>query len=140
MSELLAAAIQAKDTWHLAADVWKARAEAAEAKLARVEALHFETEGVHCHSVCAHRYCKDDSEDQHRWPCPTIAAIDGAPEPEFEYGRRYFDEAGNPRIRVTEDVSSPDGHRADGSQYWNYQVVRRRKAGPWLPVEGESRS
>lgn len=39
-----------------------------------VSALHFETEGVHTHTVCAHRYCVDDSHDQHQWPCPTAIA------------------------------------------------------------------
>lgn len=60
-----------------------------------------------------------------------------APEPEWAYGRMYFDEAGDPHIRETTDVTSPDGHRADGSPYWNYRPMRRRKAGPWLSVEGE---
>lgn len=65
-----------------------------------------------------------------------LAALDGAPEPEWEYGRKYADEAGDPCIRVAQDVTRPDGHRGDGSPYRNYQVVRRRKAGPWLPVPG----
>lgn len=65
------------------------------------------------------------------------AALDWAPEPEWEYGREYRDEAGDPHVRVSSDVSSPDGHRADGSPYWNYRVMRRRKAGPWLPIEKE---
>lgn len=49
------------------------------AQQADIAALHFETEGVHTHTVCAHRYCKDDSMDQHAWPCPTAVAagLDG---------------------------------------------------------------
>lgn len=83
--------------------------------------------------------CRDADGERMDWPCPTVAALDGAPEPEWEYGRKYVDEAGDPRIRVSQDVTSPDGHRSDGTLYWNYQPVRRRKAGPWLPVEGESK-
>lgn len=63
---------------------------------------------------------------------------DGSEPVNWEYGRMYFDEAGDPHIRETTDVTSPDGHRADGSPYWNYRPMRRRKAGTWEPVEGES--
>lgn len=61
---------------------------------------------------------------------------------EWEYGRRYVDEGGSPHVRPASNyrggTESPDGHRADGSPYWNYTRVRRRKAGPWMPVEGEA--
>ena len=43
----------------------------------RVRELHYETEGVHPHTVCAHVNCLDWSLDQHRWPCPTIQAMEG---------------------------------------------------------------
>lgn len=61
------------------ARAWNAiveRADQAEAAIERVRELHYEVEGIHCHTVCAHRYCKDDDDDQHAWPCPTIAALD----------------------------------------------------------------
>lgn len=58
---------------------------------------------------------------------------------EWEYAREYTDEGGDPRIRVVSAADQlehrPDGHRADGSPYWNYVQKRRRKAGPWEPVE-----
>lgn len=75
------------------------------------------------------------------WDVPTIevlAALDGAPEPEWEYGLL------NPQ--------APDGGKLQGgahlisdsrdhiitqqrSGHPVIQAVRRRKAGPWLPVE-----
>lgn len=63
------------------------------------------------------------------------------PEPEYEYGRQYTDEGGSPHLYPAReyggDTTSPDGHRADGSPYWNYTRMRRRKAGPWEVVDGE---
>jgi hypothetical protein len=63
------------------------------------------------------------------------------PATEWEYGHVYYDEAGDPhRYPVPERKfldHEPDGHRADGSPYWNYEQVRRRKAGPWLRVDPE---
>jgi hypothetical protein len=56
----------------------------------------------------------------------------------WEYAHEYSDFDGSPMPRVvTEDdfrAHRPDGHRADGSPYWNYVQKRRRKAGPWEPV------
>lgn len=70
------------------------------------------------------------------------AALAEQGETEWEYGRRHVDEGGSPHVRPASDyqgdTESPDGHRADGSPYWNYTRVRRRKAGPWMPVEGEA--
>ena len=48
----------------------------AEARIKAVRDVHAEVEGLHCHTVCSHRSCLDDSGDQHRYPCPTIRALD----------------------------------------------------------------
>lgn len=56
-----------------------------------------------------------------------LAALDGAPEPEWEYGVR--DELGGLYI-----VNRPKDPALKSGGY-----LRRRKAGPWLPAEGESK-
>ena len=55
-----------------------------------------------------------------------LAALDGAPEPEWEY------QCTN-NINTTELLADPELHakRCSG------KIERRRKAGPWEPVEGE---
>ena len=53
---------------------------------------------------------------------------------EWEYARCYYDMAGEPQIRKADDLKAPDGHYSDGRPYWNYEVVRRGKAGPWEVV------
>lgn len=71
--------------------------------------------------------CGSHGEYGVEWPCPTIQALDGAPEPEeveWEYRcdiRKHF--------WVTHGVH----HDCEGNP------ERRRKAGPWVPVEGESK-
>lgn len=53
----------------------------------------------------------------------------------IEYARIYHDEGGNPQPRMVSkadyDAHRPDGHRADGSPYWNYQRATRRGASEW---------
>lgn len=62
------------------------------------------------------------------YPCQTIAALDGAPEPEWEYQCKG------------ETVPAPLGDNPSGhAKYCHGDIQRRRKAGPWLPVEGESK-
>ena len=62
------------------------------------------------------------------------------PEPEWEYARRYSEMDGSPRYRTISEADAkarmPDGHRSDGSDYWNYVTVRRQVyvPGPWEPV------
>lgn len=64
-----------------------------------------------------------------RFPLP----VEG--EVEWEYAHEYTDEGGgkHPRKVSASEYAErkPDGHRADGSPYWNYTQKRRRKAGPW---------
>lgn len=57
-----------------------------------------------------------------------LAALDGAPEPEWEYAHR---EGG----KVYDEPSTP----LAAAKILNSQPVRRRKADPWLPVEGEGK-
>ena len=60
------------------------------------------------------------------------------PEPEWEYARRYSEMDGSFYCRTISEADvkarKPDGHRSDGSAYWNYVDVRRTVAGPWEPV------
>ena len=61
-------------------------------------------------------------------------------EPEWEWGYRgetLID------VRARKSRESAEGAVKDLTEYWalhgkKFEVVRRRKAGPWLPVEGES--
>lgn len=55
-----------------------------------------------------------------------LAELDGAPEPEWQYSRGVLHSNGLLEVGVT----LPPGRLVN---------VRRRKAGPWLPVEGESK-
>lgn len=68
-----------------------------------------------------------------------VAALDGAPEPEWEWGYR-----GEKLIYVHARKSreSAEGAVKDLTEYLalhgkKFEVVRRRPAGPWEPVEGE---
>lgn len=62
-------------------------------------------------------------------------------EGEWEYGHRYSRMDGSTYVSpvswATFESRPPTAYRADGSPYWNYESVRRRKAGPWEPVEGD---
>lgn len=74
------------------------------------------------------------------WPCQTIAALDGAPEPEWEWGY-----AGETLVGVHNSISreSAEEDVANLRRYWKderkFWVVRRTPASEWLPVEGESK-
>ena len=62
---------------------------------------------------------------------------------QWEYAHQYTDMGGNPERpdKVSPEQFAehrPDGHDAYGKPYWNYTRLRRRPAGPWLPVEGEA--
>ena len=81
--------------------------------------------------------------DSPEWPCPTVAALDGAPEPAWEY--RYAEKLGDTEytygpehddrgwFATAEEASAA---RIEDTDY----VVRRRPAGlvEPLPVEGET--
>ena len=86
-------------------------------------------------SICSHCHTN--------WPCPTIQALDGAPEPEdvWEYGVQYLP----PSVIAGEPVKCGSERAARlavrGSSEPARLLRRRPKvvhpAGPWLPVEGE---
>jgi len=68
-----------------------------------------------------------------------VAALDGAPEPEWEYGlgnRKSPRDAGIPYL--DEAHVRWLASALEETPTFGPQLVRRRKAGPWLPVEGES--
>lgn len=60
------------------------------------------------------------------------------PSEEWEYGREYYDFDGTPRRRKVSkadfEAHAPDGHRSDGSPYWNYTryVVASISGSPFL--------
>ena len=69
-----------------------------------------------------------------------LAALDGAPEPEWEYG------LGNRKSPLDAGIHYPDeahvrwlASALEETPTFGPQLMRRRKAGPWLPVEGESK-
>ena len=77
-----------------------------------------------------------------------LAALDGAPEPEWEYGsgpEDALDQSGLHTSRATAERGVVEwneftqrSERMGGRPLERLVLVRRRKAGPWLPVEGES--
>lgn len=109
----------------------KAERDAAVAALERVRAIHVERE----HRTLDGAYLGGAVCDGCRrpWPCPTVAALDGAPEPEWEvqYGRRN---------RETGALHWLTGDPRDDWWHENqdrYEHVKRYTSPP-LPVEGES--
>ena len=70
-----------------------------------------------------------------------IAALDGAPEPEWEYVGMAFEHGGFMRIRNDQLVPEKfDSWRKLVAQYPRVEILKRIKsvsAGPWMPVESE---
>lgn len=72
------------------------------------------------------------------------AALDGAPEVEWEYGWAGEDDASPWRLdQEFETVQEAEAFALSADRAWvrreGGHIVRRRKAGPRLPVEGESK-
>lgn len=120
----------------------EARAEhdAATAAIERVRALHRRDSVLS--DYCGE--CSDFGSDQHppgqliEWPCSTVAALDGAPEPEWEY--KYAEMLGGTEHTYGDENGKPFATweaanlaRIEDTDY----VVGRRKAGPWVPVGSE---
>lgn len=89
--------------------------------------------------TCAEPHCFRCKEA--KWPCATFQALDGAPEPNWEYGAKVYNSG---RVVRIEDSPEKVQLGRSATSYVNPQwvadvLVRRRKAGPWLPVEGESK-
>lgn len=127
-----------------------AERDAATAATERVRAIH-----VRGTSSIGVDWCLDD---HHKWPCPTIAALDEAPkpaEPEWEAEKQYraiigrpwnildrkapkdvpiFEATGPKNERVVHLQRSEETHA--WVERWEERDVR---LGPWLPVEGESK-
>ena len=106
--------------------------DAAVAAIERARAIHRPTMPGYGPKDCVH--------DGRAWPCPTVAALDGAPEPEWEYG------LGNRKSPLDAGIPYPDeahvrwlASALEETPTFGPQLMRRRKAGPWLPVEGESK-
>lgn len=68
------------------------------------------------------------------------AALDGAPEPEWEWGSAHRDDLSQGATEYSEARARErvrDWNETTRSR--NGVLVRRRKAGPWLLAEGESK-
>jgi hypothetical protein len=82
--------------------------------------------------------CGSHGEYGVEWPCPTIAALDVAPEPEWEWAVSVpgDDEPFSDVYQTREHLAEQETGIAWGEE----QLVRRRPAGPWIPVEGEGKT
>ena len=68
-------------------------------------------------------------------------ALDGAPEPEWEYSIGFNDpEEGwiNDHADIHDNYEDARSDYSEPNWLVEDRVVRRRKAGPWEPVEGEN--
>lgn len=120
----------------------KVERDAALAAVERVRVAKHEVDSVHqihgADCLCGYSSARSRSRTEHITEA-MLAALDGAPEPEWEWGYR-----GETLIDVHPRKSreSAEGAVKDLTEYWalhgkKFEVVRRRKAGPWEPVEGE---
>lgn len=117
---------------------WMARAfraeterDAARAALERVRAIHVESDwkcGNPRHTNpkvgCPECYTECETCDR-TYPCATVAALDGAPEPEWEEHINYG----------AERTDGSVAYEPRGRNYATHQQVAR--FGPWEPVGGE---
>lgn len=70
-----------------------------------------------------------------------LAALDGAPEPQWEYGLLNPQAPDGGKLQGGAHLISANREHILAQQRRGHPAilaVRRRKAGPWLPVEGES--
>ena len=112
--------------------------DAALAAVEAVRALHEPFEAGVGRHYCGECSGAAGSGNLRPWPCPTVAALDGAPEPEWEYQWGVPGES----FEGFDSFATEEMARAEmelDSDYPSHRVMRRRKAGPWLPVEGESK-
>lgn len=102
--------------------------EALRDAVARVRAIHQPIEVLAGADFRQARECSACGGDEPlSYPCLTIAALDGAPEPEWEWGLRDAD------CGMTYVVDRPKDSAISSGRY-----LRRRKAGPWEPVGSET--
>lgn len=96
----------------------------ASAAIGRVRAIH-KREVIAVHpGIGEEAWCPACQE---HWPCSTTTALDGAPEPEWEYG-----EIG-PANQV--HMTTPERVRKSEALGWSQEIVRRYTAGPWVSVK-----
>lgn len=128
-------------------DSYKAQYDAATAAIERVRAIHLEVgrqvddAGVE-YTVCKH--CTEVNRyGQVRWPCPTVAALDGAPEPEgvWEY-RGRLQSCGYVAEGYISAEHAMNGLKVELEDHPYLQmddtaIVERARVREWLPVEGE---
>lgn len=110
-----------------------AERDAALAAIERVRAVHRKDARLPDWPECTH--CTVGMlQDPVDWPCDTIRALDGAPEPEWEWAvwAPGDDEPFSDIYQSRENLAEQETGIAWGDE----QLVRRSKAGPWLPVEG----
>ena len=118
--------------------------DAALAAVERVRVIHARDEHGLC-VECSWEYPEtsyDALSNDVSWPCPTVAALDGEPEPEgrWEYGLLNPQAPDRGKLRDGAHLISDNREHILKQQrrgHPSIQAVRRRKAGPWLPVEGE---
>ena len=128
-----------------------AERDAALAAIERVRAIHVRDEYGLC-AECSWEYPEtsyDALSNDVAWPCPTIAALDGAPEPEPEP-----DAEPKPRPKHNYRWKYPNGRVSwtfatlDESKTYRPASVRLEgtvleqsldNGKTWLPVEGESK-
>ena len=133
--------------------------DAAVAAIERVRAIHYpftprfcymNAQGgqspmtsVHCH------HCKPEGSnmvgDPDTWPCPTVAALDGAPEPEgrWEY-RGRLQSCGYVAEGYISAEHAMNGLRVELEDHPylamdDTAIVERARVREWLPVEGDSK-
>lgn len=113
--------------------------DAATAAIARVRAIHYPiptAPHIEGKQMCADPDCNDGF-----YPCKTRVALDGAPEPEWEYVGLAFEHGGFMRVR--RDNLKPEKFEQWlklMQQYPRVEIWKRVpgvKPGPWLPAEGE---
>ena len=146
----LAACLDLRAYWRGQSVKARSERDAATAATERVRAIH-----VRGTSSIGVDWCLDD---HHKWPCPTIAALDEAPkpaEPEWEAEKQYraiigrpwnildrkapkdvpiFEATGPKNERVVHLQRSEETHA--WVERWEERDVR---LGPWVPVDGESK-
>lgn len=140
----LAACLELRAYWRSKAIEARAERDSATAAIERVRAVHVRDEYGLC-VACSWEYpdaSYDAISNDVAWPCPTVAALEGAPEPEWEYVGVAFEHGGFMRIRNDQLVPEKfESWRKLMTKYPRVEILKRVKAvpaGPWLPVEGES--
>ena len=127
-------------------DRYRLERDAATAAIERVRAIHVRDEYGLC-AECSWEYPEtsyDALSNDVAWPCPTIAALDGAPEPEeTEWVYRARNSILNSGAHVSEEAARATLQLMIENHSFEVEpepvFVERRPRFAWLPVEGESK-